>query len=135
MVMMKHSSLAVDAAGNVYITGRSTRTGTGFDYVTIKYNNAGVPLWGARYNGPANGDDVAFSLAVDASGNVYVTGFSNGIGTYRDYATIKYNKDGVQQWVRRYNGPENGFDGANSLAVDASGNVYITGSSQGGIGG
>jgi len=124
------SSLAVDGSGNVYVTGISDGSGTGRDYATVKYNSSGVQQWVARYNGPGNYDDFAWSLAVDGSGNVYVTGESYG-GTSFDYATIKYNSSGVQQWVARY-GPENSFDGASSLAVDGSGNVYVTGNSSSG---
>src|SRR5690349_8065480 len=122
-------SLAVDGEGNVYVTGSSTGTGTGLDYSTIKYNTAGVQQWEARYNGPGNNDDDAFSIAVDNNGNVYVTGRSTGNETELDYATIKYNPAGVLQWVARYNDPENGFDWAKSIAVDEEGNVYVTGES------
>src|SRR4030066_1429004 len=83
--------------------------------------------WVARYNGPGNSYDVAYALAVDDSGNVYVTGRSAGSFTYSDYATIKYSPAGDTLWVRRYNGPGNGHDEANALAVDGSGNVYVTG--------
>ena len=48
--------------------------------------------WVARYNGPENSTDVANSIAVDVSGNVYVTDYSNGSGTAVDYATIKYSQ-------------------------------------------
>jgi len=85
--------------------------------------------WVARYNGPGNSNDNAWSLAVDGSGNVYVTGSSDVSGTGRDYATVKYNSSGVQQWVARYNGPGNSSDNARSLAVDGSGSVYVTGES------
>ena len=124
-------SLAVDGLGNVYVTGSSWASGTSTDYATIKYNSAGVQQWAARYNGSGNSYDEASSLAVDDSGNVYVTGLSSGSGTLYDYATIKYNSAGVQQWVARYNGPANSVDKARSLAIDGSGNVYVTGASTG----
>jgi len=50
----------------------------------------GVPLWTNRYDGPANGSDYANAIAVDRSGNVFVTGPSSGIVGYTDYATVKY---------------------------------------------
>src|SRR5574341_803946 len=121
------SALAVDNSGNVYVTGRSSGSGTDYDYATIKYAPNGDTLWVRRYNGPGNSYDDASALAVDNSGNVYVTGGSWGSGTYSDYATIKYAPNGDTQWVRRYNGPANDDDEASALAVDNSGNVYVTG--------
>lgn len=123
--------LAVDGSGNVYVTGQSIGSGSGWDYATLKYNSAGVLQWATRYNGPGNGLDEAPSLAIDGSGNVYVTGYSVGSGTSIDYATIKYNTAGVQQWTARYNGPGNSSDGARALTLDAAGNIYVTGYSTG----
>jgi uncharacterized delta-60 repeat protein len=129
-------SIAVDASGNVYITGSMISSGTSNDYTTIKYNSAGVQLWISKYNGPANSIDIPRSLVIDGSGNVYVTGSSsNTSGANNDYATIKYNSAGVQQWAVRYNGPGNSHDDANAIAIDVSGNVYVTGTSEGGASG
>jgi len=125
------TAIAVDDSSNVYVTGYSAGSGTYYDYATIKYNSAGVEQWVQRYDGPGNGYDLASSIAVDGQGNVYVTGGSVVSGTSSDYATIKYNSDGVEQWVQRYNGPGNDWDGAKAIAVDNSGNVYVTGYSAG----
>jgi len=123
--------IALDSSGNVYVTGSSTGDGTGSDYTTIKYNNDGQQQWVQSYNGPGNSYDAAQALAVDASGNVYVTGFSTGKTGTGDCGTIKYDTAGNQQWVKIYDGPANGTDYGNSIAVDGSGNVYVTGSSAG----
>jgi uncharacterized delta-60 repeat protein len=125
------NALALDISGNVYVTGSSNNSSTSFDYATVKYGPNGNQLWVARYNGPANDYDSASALAVDSSGNVYVTGYSYDSNTGTDYATVKYSPDGNQLWMARYNGPANSDDGASALAVDNSGNVYVTGNSQG----
>lgn len=125
-------AIAVDSSGNVYVTGESG-LGTNIDYVTIAYDSSGNEIWVARYDGPGKNTDFARAIATDSSGNVYVTGFSYGIGTDRDYATIKYGSSGNQLWVARYNGPGSySEDAAIAISVDFSGNVYVTGSSDGG---
>ena len=80
-----------------------------------------------------NSSDGATSLSIDNLGNVYVTGSSGSFGgTKTDYATVKYNSFGVQQWTERYNGPPaNGNDKAKSIVLDNLGNVYVTGTSAG----
>jgi len=121
------SAIAMDDSGNVYVTGWSVGLGTAKDYATVKYNNMGIEQWVGRYNGPGDSDDYAYAIVVDGSGNVYVTGWSVGLGTAEDYATVKYNDDGIEQWVSRYNGPYNSNDEAYGIAVDTLENVYITG--------
>jgi len=127
--------IAVDASGNVYITGQSSNGDKEVDYLTIKYDSSGKEAWSARYDGPSGSVDSAKAIAVDASGNVYVTGGSTvegqlGEGPYDyDYATIKYDADGTQLWVARYNGLGDFYDEANAIALDKSGNVYVTGTS------
>ena len=124
-------AIAADGSGNVYVTGVSYGSGTEFDYATIKYDSSGSQVWVQRYNSPASDTDAASAIALDGSGNVYVTGASSGSGTDVDYATIKYDSAGNQVWVQRYSGPENVVDYLPDLAVDGSGNVYVTGETYG----
>ena len=120
-------ALAVDDSGNVYVTGGSNSSGTFRDYITIKYLANGDTAWTQRYNGTGNQSDTPLALAIDDWGYIYVTGESYDSLTTKDFATIKYYPDGDTAWVRRYNGPENGEDRANAIAVDDSGNVVVTG--------
>lgn len=129
------AALAIDSSENVYVTGGSEGAGTALDYATIKYNSLGALQWKARFNGPVSANDRANATTTDASGNVYVTGSSVGSNSALDYVTIKYNASGAPQWLTRYNGVGNGDDVAVAIAVDGSGNVYVTGSSLGGSGG
>jgi uncharacterized delta-60 repeat protein len=121
------SAMVVDASGNIYVTGSSYGDGTDVDYATVKYDSSGNQLWIARYNGPGNCADRAKAIAVDPEGNVYVTGQSYADDTASDYATVKYDSSGNELWVARYNGPLNLFDYAEAIAMDAEGNVYVTG--------
>lgn len=121
--------IAVDASGNVYVAGYSYNTKAVADAFTIKYYPDGDTAWVRRYDGPESQDDFAFALAVDDSGNVYVTGGSNASGTFRDYITIKYLADGDTAWTHRYNGPGNQSDTPLALAVDDWGYIYVTGES------
>lgn len=123
--------IAVDTFRNVYVSGASYSCSTSYDYLTIKYDPDGCTIWVRTYNGPSNGDDGVGAIALDASGNLCVTGGSCGVGTSQDYTTVKYSPDGDTLWVRRYNGPGNRHDIPFAIAVDDSGNVYVTGESSG----
>ncbi len=74
-------SITNDSEGNIYVTGGSFGSETNCDFLTIKYNSSGIQQWIVRYNGPANDTDETYSIKLDHSGNVYVTGYSTGIGT------------------------------------------------------
>ncbi|MFQ6031391.1 MAG: SBBP repeat-containing protein [Candidatus Zixiibacteriota bacterium] len=121
-------AITMDVSGNVYISGMSV--GMGWDYATIKYYPNGDTAWLRRYDGPANDWDWSYDIAVDDSGNVYVTGFSQGTGTFWDYTTIRYDPNGDIAWVETYDGPKNSYDAALAIAVDDFGNVYVTGFSE-----
>ncbi len=124
-------AIALDSAGNVCVTGSSVGSGTGWDYATVTYNAEGKELWAKTYDGPGSSRDEAMALALDDEGNVYVTGLSVGSGTITDYATLKYDENGNELWVARYDGPISEADEARAVGVDAEGNVYVTGSSKG----
>ncbi len=123
--------IAIQGSNNVYVTGTSYGSGTNYDYCTIKYDTSGNELWIKRYDGPTNNHDIAWDIAVDGSGNVYVTGYSWSSGTNYDYTTIKYDTNGNELWVQGYNGSGNSEDNAYAITVDDSGNVYVTGRSEG----
>jgi len=127
----KGNDIATDKAGNVYITGLTTNTGSFTDYTTMKISSNGIIRWMQKFDGPANGSDDAAAIALDENNNVYVTGTSLGISSGTDYTTIKYSSVGKLEWTQRYNGPANGFDNAIGIALDKDVNVYVTGGSQG----
>jgi hypothetical protein len=64
----------------VFVTGYTHDSGTGYDYVTLAYDaSTGSKLWSAQYNGPGNGSDAAYALAVSPDGSrLFVTGTSMG---------------------------------------------------------
>lgn len=123
-------ALCVDASGNVYVTGKSFSTASGYDITTVKYNSAGVQQWVSRYNGSGNSDDWANGIGIDNSGNIYVCGQTVVVGS--DFVLLKINSSGTQLWSKFYNGPLGGGDAAIALNIDASSNIYVTGYSYGG---
>ncbi|MCP1381951.1 SBBP repeat-containing protein [Runella salmonicolor] len=140
-------SVAVDNVGNVYITGQfegtaafgniSVTSAGGIGVFIAKYNRDGQVQWVKSAGGWGNG--FGLGIAVDTSSNVYITGiyhitisFENTTLTSAgnsDLYIAKYNTNGILQWVRSAGGPNS--DLANSIAVDAAGNAYITGYFQG----
>jgi hypothetical protein len=128
-------ALALDHKGGVYVTGRSRNSVGDWDYLTIKYDAAqGTALKTVRYNSGEN--DMPKALAVDGTGNLFVTGGSQQATTGYDYLTIKYNTDLDTVWTRRYNNPGvDDYEMANDMALDAEGNVYVTGVSYRGLDG
>ncbi|MBK8550255.1 MAG: SBBP repeat-containing protein [Ignavibacteria bacterium] len=125
------SDLVVDEQRNIYITGYTANSvSANRNIVTIKYSPAGDSLWVKHYAGAANGNDEGKAIALDNSGNVYVTGYSTGAGTNADYITIKYDSLGNELWVNKYNYFTNNADISNAIDVDERGNVYVTGQSE-----
>ncbi|MBK6520823.1 MAG: T9SS type A sorting domain-containing protein [Sphingobacteriaceae bacterium] len=148
------NSCATDAAGNVYLLGATdANTGTviatvgahqtiygggAYDAFLVKFNSSGVRQWGTCYGG--SGMDVGYSCATDATGNVYIAGFTNSntstliatsvahqtvYGGNGDAFLVKFDASGVRQWGTYYGGTgdETGF----SCSTDATGNVFLMG--------
>lgn len=84
-------------------------------------------------------DDRGYSLATDASGNVFVAGHTDGAldgntsAGYFDSFVVKYNSVGVKQWTRQLGTA--GVEVGNGIAIDSSGNVFVTGYTTGGLDG
>jgi len=117
--------VTADASGNVYVTGNLFGSDLIPDYATVAYSSAGMPLWTNRYNEPGSGADWAKAIAVDAFGNVYVTGRSSGSdGSDSDYATVKYVAPPII--ARQPLSRTNAVDTVASFTVEAVGNLPLS---------
>lgn len=117
--------MAVDANGNVYVTGESHQ-GSFFngdsDYLTVKYDSAGNMVWSKTFD--RCGRDIPWNAAVDSAGNVHVLGWSYNTETGGDEGVVvKYDPSGNVLWT----GVAPVYYGINSIAVDGNSNVYATG--------
>jgi hypothetical protein len=123
------SAVTIDTNENIYLTGRTPRGTARSNWIavaTFKLQTNGATAWEADF-GDWPGSHRGNAICVDNTGNVYVTSVSTNSVTKNDFATIKYNSNGQEQWVKRYNGRGNGDDEATGIAVDTNGNVYVTG--------
>jgi hypothetical protein len=124
-------AMALTSSGNVLLVGVIYH-GTVYappiiSYGTLELNQTGATVWADLYPQVSSGASVGTSLAVDSANNSYVTGYSPGTNSLNDIVTIKYGPNGNQIWLQRYQSPGNGNAAGNAIAVDNSGNVYVTG--------
>lgn len=125
--------LAVDASGNVYVTGYASVPGNGQDFVTVKYNSAGTQQWVFPFN--VGGEEIGLSMGLDASGNAYIGGYTNAYGTGNDCFIYSVSSAGAYRWLQRYTGPGNNDDKISRISVDTDGNVVGVGNSNQGANG
>jgi hypothetical protein len=121
------TGMVLDNGTNIISTGKARDDSAPYFYGTYKINSSGSVVWTNTYPNPPIGVSGANAIAVDSTNNVYITGYSSGATSSNDIVTIKYGSSGNQSWVQRYNGPGNGNDAGNAIAVDRAGNVYVTG--------
>lgn len=138
------NGIALDAIGNVYVTGFFTGTATfgttskvsagGLEVFVTKYSSAGTIQWVQSAGG--TGNDYSNSLAVDDVGSVYLAGAFTGTGAFGtttktsagnyDLFVARYDPAGTLQWVQTAGGTNS--DEATAIALDSNGNAYVTGS-------
>jgi subtilisin family serine protease len=138
------NGVAVDASGNAYIAGRTAGNLEGSsaglsDAFLAKYDKNGILQW--KQQDGTLGYDEAKGIAVDALGNSYVTGWTDGeLGGSRDAWLSKYDSNGILQWKKllssSVSNENTGYDiskGAITLGQDGA--VYLTGYTQGNLDG
>ncbi|MBK6526608.1 MAG: hypothetical protein IPG07_14325 [Crocinitomicaceae bacterium] len=127
------NALDVDqTSGNVFVTGRSKSIASSEDYYTMAYSPAGAVLWSDRYSSAGLGFDEGADIVLGASGNLYVTGYSNNLGSNNDYTTLKYDLSGNLIWETSFDGPSSLSDQAVRMKLDPLENIFVTGKSHGG---
>jgi hypothetical protein len=139
------NSVTTDASGNVYVAGDTnggldgnTLAGKN-DFFVTKYNSNGVKQYTKQMGVPGK-YTYGYSVTTDVSGNVYVAGVTNGgldgntLTGVEDFFITKFNSSGVKQYTKQM-GVTGKMTSANSVTTDASGNVYVAGSTYGGLDG
>lgn len=149
----RSNRIATDASGNVYITGSFSATadfdpgpgvanltaGGSNDIFFAKYDANGNYIWAKKIGSTSPGSEAGYGIAVDAGGNVYLTGqfiatadFDPGPGTVNltsfgsiDVFLAKYNSSGNYIWAKKIGGASN--DDVKNIWMDAGGNLFIIG--------
>lgn len=121
------ATLTVDAEGNIVLVGldREENRQTVF---THKYSPDGTRLWSARLKGGTILGTA--SAVVDPSCNVYVAATLPSVESDSDILLVKYDRNGVRQWRRTYDGPAHDDDDFVAMARSESGDLFILGSAR-----
>jgi hypothetical protein len=133
--------LDTDSQGNVYAAGWTlgnlggTNAGS-YDTFLTKYDSSGNRLWVKQFG--SAGDDEVFALKIDASNNIFLAGYTDGnLGGQNagntDAWAARYDTNGNRVWLKQFGTPE--IDQANAISADNQGNVFVSGITQGSLGG
>ncbi len=125
----KAYAIVLDNIGNIYIAGYMTLAGEGKNFALIKYSTEGEYQWASSFSGTALYDDEASSLAMLGDDAVVLTGYSmdGALPANENIATVKFNADGSQAWVKYIIGSGNESDRAYAIVTDGYNSIYITG--------
>mgnify|MGYP000010455249 FL=1 len=120
--------LVADANGNVYFCGYTVTKDNNRDFYVGKLNSSGNLLWANDTTGTLFGsDEEANAIAIDASGNIIVSGFLKNAGTSSDIYVEKYNANGTLLWNFGYDNAIHESDRSYAMSTDAAGNIYLAG--------
>jgi hypothetical protein len=120
------TDLVIDSNDNIVFTGYGLGSDS-WDYFTQKLSSAGKDVWTSVFNSDEHLDDYAFSVALDKSDNIYVTGGSHNSGPSGLCYTLKYSSAGDLQWQMKFDAPRSNYETGKSIFVDDSDNVYVGG--------
>jgi len=119
--------IKADESGNIYVVGKVSNEGKSFDAALLKYSSTGELLW-IGYGADFPGADVGEDIAIDGSGNIYVTGFCTKQDLKRYVIINKFSTDGDSLWSHAVIGSDNIEAEGVAIAVNNSGTkVYVTG--------
>ncbi len=122
------NGICVDNAGNVYVVGFAEFNGKSKDVVIIKYSSNGTEQWSRAYSGADTPTiDEGLGIVVDASGYIYITGYTTFTDNYTDILVRKYDPSGDLVWSASEDGSSNLNAQGLAIAVGRTGNVYVTG--------
>ncbi len=114
----------VDASGNIIVTG-NRKYGLNYDIRTMKFTPTGDTLWTRRYNGTYNSNDGAFAMTTDASGNIFIAGYSGDGSGGQDFLLLKYNASGTLVFASTND--VGAADSYRAITLDNTGNIYVCG--------
>ncbi len=120
--------IAIDADGNIGLSGEVYEVKGLAAIVTAKYNAAGYETWSKIQDSPGGDNDRGYGAAFDATGNLVSVGSEYTANDFTRTWTRKYNPTGLDLWTQVHDGDGAGNDIAHAVAIDAGGNVYAAGS-------
>ncbi|GAM10729.1 protein sidekick-2 [Geobacter sp. OR-1] len=132
----RFNSLALDSAGDLYVTGFAVNASGNKDFYTVKYSGTAATaqqIWTRTFDGSAHGDDEAVAVRVDPVDDAVVVGGTTLSGSENhDITVVKYSSAGDQLWSKIYQRPAND-DFAKAMGIDSNGNIYLTGNTSNGF--